>query len=317
MSPLPTARGEYAETEPSLRLYRRWERQQWSALDFDFEQEALAWSTLSEMTRRELRHGMLQFFLGEVSVTDTLAPIAHAAPTHESQIFLCTQMADEARHTVFFQSYLNAIEQQADSLETVLPGYWAEAADAQRDLFDSELPRLTDVVRNDPGDRCAWYEAITLYHLMLEGVLAVTGQKILIRVARALSALSVLEEGLTQVARDESRHVAFGVEALKRGVDDGHGNSILAVVRWSSPLVVRTLVQPERRASEMLRLAAARRGAGPDMLWEAARLRLQKRLHIVGLDRHADEIDRIWRDSREGALAEYADLHGEEHPART
>jgi len=259
---------------------------------------------------------MLQFFLGEVSVTETLAPIAHAAPTHESQIFLCTQMADEARHTVFFQSYLHAIEQHVKSLDAVLPGYWGEAASAQRDLFDGELPRLTNLVRNDPQDRAAWYRAITLYHLVLEGVLAITGQKILVRVARALSSLSVLEEGLTHVARDESRHVAFGVEALRQGVLEGHGDAIVEVVRSSVPLVVRVLVQPEREASEMLRLAAARRGAGPDMLWEGARLRLQKRLNIVGLGQHVEEIDRIWRESREDALSEYADLHGDEHPAR-
>ena len=315
--PLPQVAGPTsAQGAPSL-LFRRWERQQWNASDYDFTQDSSLWRAMPALRRRELRHGIVQFFLGEISVTKTLAPIAHAAPNSEDQLFLCTQMADEARHTVFFQSYLNTVDPEEADQAAAIEGYWAEASNSQKELFDARLFQLTDEVRRNPDDRAAWYRGVTLYHLVLEGVLAVTGQKILIRVARALGSLPVLETGLTHVARDESRHVAFGVEALRRGVADGYADAIAEVVESSVEAVVWMLVHPERKASDILRVAATQRGPGPDMLWEAARMRLQKRLKLVGLDRLIIPLDRRWRTSRERALDAYVEQHGSQHPART
>jgi ribonucleoside-diphosphate reductase beta chain len=302
---------------PPLQLYSRWERQHWAADSYDFTGDTQGWDSLRPYVRAEIRYGIVQFFLGEISVTQTLGPIAHAAPTHEAQIFLCTQMADEARHTYFFQRYLQTVEPDNRGLQAIVDGYWTEASAGQVTLFDHELRRLTDRIRLDPNDVGGWYQAIALYHLMLEGVLAITGQKTLIRAARSVGCLPVLEDGLLHIARDESRHVGFGLGSLREGVRDGYGEPIAEVVRKTLDSVVHTIVNPDRPVPRMLiRATVAGIAVGPETLWEAARLRLLKRLELIGLGGLVSEADRSWNRARDDALAHYATVHNQEHPAR-
>src|SRR5438105_13687296 len=89
----------------SASLYRRWERQQWAVSDLDFSQDKADWLSLPEGVRQVTQNTMTLFFIGEQAVTDTLAPLLHAAPREDERIFLATQLADEARHTVFFQRF--------------------------------------------------------------------------------------------------------------------------------------------------------------------------------------------------------------------
>jgi len=88
------------EAAPSYRkLFMRWERQHWSTEDFDFSEDARQWADPDLFTteeRRFIRFGFSEFFLGEERVTVELLPFALAAPTHEAQIFLTTQISDEA-----------------------------------------------------------------------------------------------------------------------------------------------------------------------------------------------------------------------------
>ncbi|MDQ3646085.1 MAG: ribonucleotide-diphosphate reductase subunit beta, partial [Actinomycetota bacterium] len=95
-----------------LDLYHRWERQQWSTQDLDFSQDALQWQSMEGVfdgIRQELQRTFTLFFLGEQAVTDTLSPLVHAAPDEASRIFLSTQLADEARHTVFFSRFFEEV----------------------------------------------------------------------------------------------------------------------------------------------------------------------------------------------------------------
>ena len=43
-------------------------------------------------------YGLSSFFIGEQRVAEELGPMMRAAPDEEMRIFLCTQIADEARH---------------------------------------------------------------------------------------------------------------------------------------------------------------------------------------------------------------------------
>ena len=49
------------------------------------------------------------FFLGEERVTTELLPFAIAAPTDDQRIFLASQIADEARHCVFFDRFYREV----------------------------------------------------------------------------------------------------------------------------------------------------------------------------------------------------------------
>jgi len=66
---------------------------------------------------------MSMFFHGEECVTATLAPWVNSAPTEEMQLFLSTQLADEARHTVFFDRFFEeVVGVRGDDLEARFPG---------------------------------------------------------------------------------------------------------------------------------------------------------------------------------------------------
>src|SRR5260370_7483884 len=91
------------ENMPSyMDLYRRWESQQWAVADLDFTLDRQDWLNSTELERKSTLWSHRLFFNGEERVTATLAPFVWAAPTPEIEIFLSTQMVDEAPHTVFF-----------------------------------------------------------------------------------------------------------------------------------------------------------------------------------------------------------------------
>src|SRR5216684_1303694 len=74
-------------------LYRRWERQQWAVSDLDFSADVQHWQNLPANIRQVMQNTMTLFFIGEQAVTDTLAPLLHAAPYEDERIFLATQIA--------------------------------------------------------------------------------------------------------------------------------------------------------------------------------------------------------------------------------
>ena len=80
-----------------------------------------------------------------------------------------------------------------------------------------------DRLAAEPEDTEALVEAITLYHMIIEGALALTGQHFIIEYNTEQDTLPAFVEGFNKVARDEHRHIAFGVRFLtdmaQRGPD--------------------------------------------------------------------------------------------------
>ena len=76
---------------------------------------------MTEDEREFMLFGFSQFFLGEERVTVELLPFAIAAPTHEAQAFLTTQISDEAKHMVFFDRfYREVLGMEAETLGEML-----------------------------------------------------------------------------------------------------------------------------------------------------------------------------------------------------
>src|SRR3982751_3955609 len=91
-------------------LYRLWERQQWSTQDIDFTQDRIDWhERIPPEERFQRMYGLSSFFIGEQRVAEELGPMMRAAPTEEMRIFLCTQIADEARHVEFFNRFYEEV----------------------------------------------------------------------------------------------------------------------------------------------------------------------------------------------------------------
>jgi ribonucleoside-diphosphate reductase beta chain len=72
----------------------------------------------------------------------------------------------------------------------------------------------------DPTNMTALVEAITLYHMVIEGMLALTGQHFIIDFNEREGTLPGFVQGFNFVARDEHRHVAFGARFLRDAVQE-------------------------------------------------------------------------------------------------
>ena len=199
------------------QLYALWERQHWATQDLDFTQDRIDWhERISAEERFERMYGLSAFFIGEQRVTDELGPLMRAAPTEEMRIFLSTQIADEARHVRFFDRFYSEVGvlDGADGLGERLRATEENLNDDFGRLFDGMLKERVDRIAAEPDDLVALVEAITLYHMVIEGVLALTGQHFIISYNEEQGTLPAFVEGFLNVARDEHRHVAFGAKFL-------------------------------------------------------------------------------------------------------
>lgn len=205
------------------QLYNLWERQQWATQDLDFSQDRIDWhERIPEEERFQRMYGLSSFFIGEQRVADELGPIMRAAPTESQRLFLSTQIADEARHVRFFDRFFSEVGvlAGADELPQRLDALDEHLNDAFRILFDDLLKSRVDRLGQEPGDRDALVEAVTLYHMVIEGMLALTGQHFIIDYNERMGTLPGFVEGFSNVARDEHRHIAFGVRFLTDSVRD-------------------------------------------------------------------------------------------------
>src|SRR4051812_6395292 len=160
-------------------LYLLWERQQWATQELDFSQDRIDWhERIPPEERFQRMYGLSGFFIGEQRVTDELGPIMRACPDEEQRIFLSTQIADEARHVRFFDRFFSEVGvlEDANELSERLEALDKHLNQAFKELFDGLLKDRVDRLGRDPGDRDAFVEAITLYHMVIEGMLALTGQ---------------------------------------------------------------------------------------------------------------------------------------------
>ncbi|MCC2662241.1 MAG: ribonucleotide reductase [Geminicoccaceae bacterium] len=199
------------------KLYALWERQHWATQDLDFSRDRIDWhERISPEERFERMYGLSAFFIGEQRVTDELGPIMRAAPSEEMRIFLSTQIADEARHVRFFNRFYAEVGvlEGADGLGERLRASEENLNDDFGRLFDEMLKERVDRLAAEPEDLVALVEAITLYHMVIEGVLALTGQHFIIGYNEEQGTLPAFVKGFNNVARDEHRHVAFGAKFL-------------------------------------------------------------------------------------------------------
>jgi ribonucleoside-diphosphate reductase beta chain len=228
-------------------LYSLWERQQWQTQELDFSQDSEDWAAFPEEERFQRMYGLSSFFIGEQKVAEELGPIMRAAPTEDQKIFLCTQIADEARHVRFFERFYREVGVLgSDGLTEML----AETSEHLNDnfgvLFDEMLKKRTDRLSAEPEDTEALVEAITLYHMVIEGMLALTGQHFIMDFNEREGTLPAFVEGFQNVARDEHRHVAFGSVFLREKAheDDRYKQAIQRTLEESLPAAEGVLSPP-------------------------------------------------------------------------
>ena len=264
-------------------LYNLWERQQWATQDLDFSQDRVDWhERIPKEERFQRLYGLSSFFIGEQKVADELGPIMRAAPTEAQRIFLSTQIADEARHVRFFDRFFSEVGvlEDANELSERLAALDKHLNQAFKELFDGLLKDRVDRLGRDPEDRDAFVEAITLYHMVIEGMLALTGQHNIIDFNERMGTLPGFVEGFSNVARDEHRHIAFGVRFLTDCVkeDDRYREVIQNMLTESLPIADGVIDPPWDESEDLENFGFTR-----EETHAFAAQSLNRRLKVIGL----------------------------------
>lgn len=202
-------------------LYAQWEQQNWRAHELDFSRDREQWLTMPEDSQAQFLYSTGAFYIGEERVTADLAPFLLAAPSGEIEMFLATQLVDEARHTVFFDRFYGEVTAiEADDLRTRMAQVQKRLGEPWRQTFDDGLREIARRIQREPGNLELFVQGVTTYHMVVEGFLAMTGQRFIIDELERSQLFPGLRAGFELVERDEHRHIAFGVRFLKDLVEE-------------------------------------------------------------------------------------------------
>ena len=238
------------EAAPSYeKLFSRWQNQQWNSEAFDFSEDAKQWAgdTFTQEQRGFMEWSLSSFFLGEERVTTELLPFAIAAPDHESRAFLATQISDEAKHMVFFDRfYREVFGVDAVTLTQNVEAQRGKTRPEYGELFDGILHDCAETLRKDPSDMNALVRGVTVYMVVIEGTLALTGARFIIRSLKQNDWLPGFRQGFTAVNRDESRHVGFGVKFLADRIkeDERYKQTVADTLKETLPVGTLALAPP-------------------------------------------------------------------------
>src|SRR3954453_7740236 len=227
-------------------LYARWERGHWRATALDFSEDRRQWhEVFSEHERRAALWNYALFFHGEDAVTDDLAPFIDAAPREEQKYFLATQQVDEARHAIFFKRFMEEVVGRGDgSIAGALRATEPELTWGFRKTF-ALLDEITGALRTDTSP-VALARAVTMYHLVVEALLAQPGHHFISDDLVRRDLLPGFREGMRLVALDEQRHIGFGVKLLHdlQAEEPAVRGAVADLVRQVTPYSLAVFVPP-------------------------------------------------------------------------
>jgi ribonucleotide reductase beta subunit family protein with ferritin-like domain len=194
-------------------LYARWEQGNWRATEIDFTVDRDHWkNTFTEMERRAALWTYSMFFYGEDAVAANLSPYIDAAPREEQKYFLATQQVDEARHAVLFSRFMREVAETGPDTASSLAATHPQLTWGFRKVFD-RLDKMADELRRDRS-KPKLAQAVTLYHIIIEASLAQPGQHFIDESLTKRELLPGFRAGIANVAKDEQRHIGFGVKLI-------------------------------------------------------------------------------------------------------
>ena len=252
---------------------RRVARLQWNPAAIDLTRDADEWPKLPAERRDRLTTLLAAFCVAEDAVAETLTPFADAAREAElaSQESLMAwvfflQRRDEERHAKFF----DRLGAEVLGLEGETPAARRAAArehvpPAFLELFEERLPAMAgEIAEGKTGlDR-----GISLYHMLLEGVVFDAGQQALLDDLED-DVLPGVREGVERVARDERWHVGFGLRCLietrpsEDAVDDLLGRAEEVAEVWGDVVPAAVRQRSARKVLHRLHVAGIIRAATP------------------------------------------------------
>jgi ribonucleoside-diphosphate reductase beta chain len=240
---------------------------QWSAPGIDLTADARAWAELPEERRGRLLKLLAGFIVAEDAVAEQLTPYADVArqatlASHESLVAwnFFQQRRDEQRHALLFDRIAaEVLGLPGDTPAERRAAARGHVAPAILELFEERLPAVAAELAAGETGLC---QGVSLYHMLLEGVVFDAGQQALLA-DLADEALPGVREGVARVERDERWHIGFGL---------------------------RCLIETEPSAAELTDLLAQAEGAAeawgdavPAAIRAESARKVARRLYVVGL----------------------------------
>ena len=228
-----------ASRRPSPReLFQRWDTQQWKIADIELEKDILDFhKRVPKRLREELERLIYTFIIGEYTGTDLLSPVLLGCPEEWDLLFVTTQASDEAKHTELMFRLGRELLGIDEPPEAMLRSAWEMTEPAHRriSLIEGEI---MGAVTNAPTDYEAWLRGVTLFHMVNEGILALSGQRLVVNLLGRAGILPGLRSSFAALTRDESRHISYGCHALRLGIKEGHREAIEDVLEQTIPLAM-------------------------------------------------------------------------------
>jgi ribonucleoside-diphosphate reductase beta chain len=200
------------------QLYELWERQPWSAHAINFERDREDWAQLDDSERGDVVWGLSSFFVGEERVTTQFSGLVMAYEDQAEEAFLTTQQVDEARHAQFFARLYDEVAGISGGMDSQLEQVRVHLNEAFLTLFDEHLVESGRRLIERPDDVEVKVDFVTMYHMVIEGTLALTGQNFITEFFESRGIMPGFVEGFKKVSRDEHRHVAYGTWYLQQAV---------------------------------------------------------------------------------------------------
>jgi ribonucleoside-diphosphate reductase beta chain len=193
-------------------------RLQWDEAAIDLTADARQWPQLPDERRGRLKTLLAGFRVGDDLVSEHIAPFADAARegTLLSQESLMAwvfflQRRDEQRHARMFDRIAaEVLGLPGDTPAERRDAARAEAPPGMLEFFEEKLPAMAAEIA---AGRKGLSEGVSLYHMLLEGVVFDAGQHTLLN-DLADGALPGVYEGVRRVELDERWHIGFGLRCL-------------------------------------------------------------------------------------------------------
>jgi ribonucleoside-diphosphate reductase beta chain len=242
-------------------------RLQWSATGIDLTADARAWPELPGERRDRLLKLLAGFIVAEDAVAEQLTPYADVArqatlASHESLVAwnFFQQRRDEQRHAALFDRIAaEVLALPGDTPSERRAAARAQVTPAMIQLFEERLPAVAAELAAGRTGLC---QGVSLYHMLLEGVVFDAGQRALLD-DLSDGVMPGVREGVARVERDERWHIGFGL---------------------------RCLIETEPSEDELADLLAQAEGAAeawddavPAAVLAESAAKVARRLHAVGL----------------------------------
>lgn len=268
------------ERPPDPRaLYYRWETEQWEAGALSFARDRSSWAALEPDRRASLVASLAGFIEPSGRVGDLLVPFVDAVASEEEQVFLTSQLVDEARAVVFCERFrTEVLEAEGAAAERMHPN------DGVSRLLGLAEPRA-DAVRIERKPGTALYEGLLILSVVRAGVIAPTFQRRLGTWLEDQAGFPDLTVGIRFLAHDAARHTQFAVRLLQQALGDDartettDSAGIEALVEEAIPAVREVVDAAARVSNDFSGLPYDERELTSDMM-DCIALRVQD----IGLD---------------------------------